>query len=145
MKCPRGDGELIAEIYKGIEVDRCNSCKGMWLDYGELEELEDTAFDADKVKGSLMFRSFRGDLLCPKCQRPMQFFNYRAYNLELDFCDQEHGMWLDAGEEKHVLELMEHRSKNLDRKAKAEVEWAGFLKGLKTKSFGSKVKGLFKK
>jgi len=145
MKCPRCDSELVIEQYKGIEVDRCPSCKGMWLDYGELDELEDTAFDQDTIKGSLMFRSFRGDLLCPKCQRPMQYFNYRAYDLELDFCDQEHGVWLDAGEEKRVPELMEQRITDLNRKTKAEAEWAGFMKNLKSRSFVSKVKGLFKK
>ena len=75
----------------------------------------------------------------------MQRFNYRAYNLELDFCDQEHGVWLDAGEEKRVLELMNERSKDLDRKANAEAEWAGFLKGLKSKSFVSRMKGMFKR
>ena len=145
MKCPRCEGELITEQYKGIEVDRCPSCNGMWLDYGELDQLEDTAFDQDQLKGSLKFRSFRGDLLCPKCQRPMQFFNYRAYKLELDFCDQEHGVWLDAGEEKRVIELMEQRIKDLDRKARAEGEWAGFMKKLKSKSFLDKAKGLFRK
>jgi Zn-finger nucleic acid-binding protein len=117
----------------------------MWLDYGELDQLEDTVFDQDEMKGSLMFRSFRGDLLCPKCQRPMQYFNYRAYDLELDFCDQEHGVWLDAGEEKRVRELMEKRIKDLKRKAKAEDEWAGFVKKLKSKSFAGKVKDLFRK
>ncbi len=145
MKCPRCGSESFTEQYKGIEVDQCSNCKDMWLDYGELDELEDTAFDRDGVKGSLMFRSFRGDLLCPKCQRPMQFFNYRAYDLELDFCDQEHGVWLDAGEEKRVLELMEQRIKDLNRKARAKAEWAGFVKNLKSKSFFGKVKELFKK
>ena len=145
MKCPRCEAELITEQYQGIEVDRCPSCNGMWLDYGELDQLEDTVFDQDDMKGSLMFRSFRGDLLCPKCQRPMQFFRYRAYDLELDFCDQEHGVWLDAGEEKRVLELMEQRIKDLNRKARAEDEWAGFVRKLKSKFFVDKVKDLFKK
>ncbi|MFC1944351.1 zf-TFIIB domain-containing protein [Chloroflexota bacterium] len=109
MKCPRCNGELTPEQYEGIEVDRCIVCKGMWLDYGELEMLEDTAFDENEEKGSLMYRSFQGDLLCPKCQRPMQFFSYRATNLELDFCDQQHGVWLDAGEDKRILKTMEKR------------------------------------
>ena len=145
MKCPRCQGELITEQYKEIEVDRCAKCEGMWLDYGELDQLEDIVLDEDEMKGSLMFRSMRGDLLCPKCQRPMQFFNYRAYDLELDFCDQGHGVWLDAGEEKRVLELMERRIKDLKRKGSAEAEWAGFVRKLKSKSFSKKVKGLFGK
>ena len=75
----------------------------------------------------------------------MQRFNYRAYNLELDFCEQGHGTWLDAGEETRVLELMEQRIKDLDRKAKAEAEWGGFLRKLRSPSFFDKMKGLFRK
>lgn len=145
MKCPRCDGELKVAKFKGVEIDRCSNCNGIWLDYGELDQLEDTILDKDDIKGSLMFRSFRSDLLCPKCQHPMQYFNYRAYDLELDFCDQEHGVWLDAGEEKRVLELMEQRIKNLKRKSKAEDEWGDFIKNLKSPSFTGKLKGLFKK
>jgi Zn-finger nucleic acid-binding protein len=145
MKCPRCHAELKVEDYRGIEVDRCPGCGGMWLDYGELDQLEDTVFDKDELKGSLMFRSFEGELVCPKCGGRMQRFNYRAYNLELDFCEQEHGVWLDAGEEKRVMELMKQRIKDLDRKGKAEAEWGNFLAKLGSPSFLDKVKGLFRK
>tara|TARA_Y100000310_G_C20354512_1_gene655987 strand:+ start:223 stop:576 length:354 start_codon:yes stop_codon:yes gene_type:complete len=117
----------------------------MWLDYGELDQLEDTVFDKDKLKGSLMFRSFDSELVCPKCEGRMQRFNYRAYNMELDFCEQEHGVWLDAGEEKRVLELMKQRIKDLNRKANAEKEWGDFLTKLKSPSFLDKAKRLFRK
>ena len=144
MNCPSCNSELRVENYKGTEVDRCPNCKGMWLDYGELDQLEDTVFDKDKLKGSLMFRSFESELVCPKCGGRMQRFNYRAYNLELDFCERGHGTWLDAGEEKRVLELMEQRIKDLNRKGKAEAEWGNFLRKLRSPSFFSKVKGLFR-
>jgi Zn-finger nucleic acid-binding protein len=75
----------------------------------------------------------------------MQLFNYRAYNLELDFCEQQHGVWLDAGEEKRVMELMKQRIKDIDRKGKAEEEWGNFLAKLGSPSFMDKVKGLFRK
>jgi Zn-finger nucleic acid-binding protein len=136
---------LTVEDYRGIEVDRCPGCGGMWLDYGELDQLEDTVFDKDELKGSLMFRSFEGELACPKCGGRMQLFNYRAYNLELDFCEQQHGVWLDAGEEKRVMELMKQRIKDIDRKGKAEEEWGNFLAKLGSPSFMDKVKGLFRK
>ena len=127
MKCPRCNNELVTEQYENIEVDRCPSCRGMWLDHGELDLLEDTAFDQKETKGSLMFQSYPGELLCPKCQRPMQFFRYRTTNMELDFCDQNHGVWLDAGEEKQVLktmekrvlEIIEQRIKDLNQQKKA--------------------------
>jgi Zn-finger nucleic acid-binding protein len=117
----------------------------MWLDYGELDQLEDTVFDKDEPKGSLKFRSFECDLVCPKCEGRMQRFNYRAHSLELDFCEHEHGIWLDADEEKRVLEIMRKRSKGLDRKVKAEMEWDSFLSKLGSPSFLDKAKRLFRK
>ena len=146
MNCPRcGNAELRVEHYRGIEVDRCPQCQGMWLDYGELDQLEDEVLDVDEIKGMLVYGSVKGELPCPKCGKAMTSFRYRANNLELDLCEQGHGTWLDAGEEKRVLELMKQRIKDLDRKAKAEGEWGDFLKGLRSPSFAGKVKRLFKK
>ena len=144
MNCPRCRNELKIEKYKGVEVDRCPRCEGMWLDYHELDQLEDTVMDDDRIKGTVMFRSDGSELVCPRCEGPMRWFRYRQYNLELDFCEAEHGFWLDRGEEKRVLEIMEQRIKNLKRSASAEVEWAKFLSGFKSKSFFSKLKDLFK-
>jgi Zn-finger nucleic acid-binding protein len=145
MYCPRCHVELGIEMHKDIEVDRCPACGGMWLDYGELDQLEDTVYDKDELKGSLMFRSFDSELVCSKCEGRMQCFNYRAYNLELDFCEQGHGAWLDAGEEKQVVDFMKQRIKDLDRKGKAENEWEGFLAKLGSPSFIDKAKRLFRK
>lgn len=145
MDCPRCKVELKTEDYRGIDVDRCPQCQGMWLDYGELDQLEDEVLDRDDIKGTLVYGSFKGDLPCPKCGRPMSAFSYRANNLQLDLCEQGHGTWLDAGEEKRVLDLMEQRIKDLDRKSRAEAEWGGMLQGLRSPSFAGKVKRLFKK
>lgn len=145
MNCPRCKTELKVEDHKGIEVDQCPQCQGMWLDYGELDQLEDLVLDEDEIKGTIVYSPLKGELLCPHCEKPMQRFSYRAYNLELDLCEQGHGTWLDAGEEDRVLEIMGQRIKDLDRKAKAEVEWDNFLRKLRSPSFFSKVKGLFKK
>lgn len=145
MKCPRCNVDFKLEKHKGIEVDRCPRCEGMWLDYGELDQLEDTALDDDQIKGTMMFSSQGSELSCPRCERPMKWFRYRHYDMELDFCEQEHGFWLDKGEEKRVVEIMEQRIKDLKRSAGAQVEWDKFLSGLKSKSFMDKVKDLFKK
>lgn len=145
MNCPRCKSILSKQTYKGVEVDRCSRCKGMWLDYHELDELEDTVMDDDDEKGMVMFRSFQGDLHCPVCDSGMQMFNYRAFELELDYCPSEHGFWLDAGEEKRVLEIMEQRPKDLKRAANAEGEWAGMMKRLKSKGFADKMKGMFRR
>ena len=145
MRCPRCGSELKIETHKGIEVDRCSSCEGMWLDHHELDQLEDTVLDDDPVKGTMMFTSGGSDLLCPRCQSHMRWFRYRQYNVELDFCEAEHGFWLDKGEEKRVVEIMAQRIKNLKRSASAEVAWGSFLSNVNSRSFMGKVKDLFKK
>lgn len=52
----------------------------------------------------------------------MNAFNYRAHNLELDMC-VDHGYWLDAGEDKRVLDLIEARARDLRRISRAEAGW----------------------
>lgn len=37
MRCPKCGMELIEIDYKGIKVDKCSECEGVWLDAGELE------------------------------------------------------------------------------------------------------------
>jgi len=39
MKCPKCGMDLIEIDYKGIKVDKCSSCEGIWLDAGELETI----------------------------------------------------------------------------------------------------------
>ena len=39
MHCPKC-GHPLAELdYKGIKIDRCMHCQGIWLDAGELEQI----------------------------------------------------------------------------------------------------------
>lgn len=48
MRCPKCGMELIEIDYKGIEVDKCSGCGGIWLDAGELEavsKLEKSGLD----------------------------------------------------------------------------------------------------
>ena len=48
MKCPKCGMELIEIDYKGIKVDKCSRCEGIWLDAGEFEtisKLERTGLD----------------------------------------------------------------------------------------------------
>ena len=54
MNCPRCKAELKTEQYEGIEIDRCPDCAGMWLDYPELDQLEDIVLEQDEVKGTLI-------------------------------------------------------------------------------------------
>ena len=37
MRCPKCGMQLIEIDYRGIEIDKCSECEGVWLDAGELE------------------------------------------------------------------------------------------------------------
>jgi hypothetical protein len=39
MHCPKCGMDLIAIDYRGVEVDKCSACDGVWLDAGELETI----------------------------------------------------------------------------------------------------------
>ena len=44
MKCPScNDTSLVMTDRQGVEIDYCPSCRGIWLDRGELDKLLDRA------------------------------------------------------------------------------------------------------
>jgi Zn-finger nucleic acid-binding protein len=130
MKCPKCLAGLVKKSYKGMmEVECCPNCRGMWLDFDELDRLEDVVFDRDDLKGSLIHRQVVSDAFCPLCGAPLQEFQYRLFDLKLEFCPvARHGFWLDAGEDEWVLEVMRRRAAEMSRKLDAEMEWRKTLK-----------------
>jgi uncharacterized protein len=57
MHCPKCGQKLSTERYGKVEVDVCPSCKGMWLDAKELEEI------VKNTKISHTFRNFLNTVL----------------------------------------------------------------------------------
>jgi Zn-finger nucleic acid-binding protein len=43
FKCPKDEGDLFVYNHFGTEIDICEKCGGVWLDYGEKEEIEKRA------------------------------------------------------------------------------------------------------
>jgi hypothetical protein len=44
MKCPQdADVDLVMTERQGVEIDYCPSCRGVWLDRGELDKILDRA------------------------------------------------------------------------------------------------------
>jgi Zn-finger nucleic acid-binding protein len=149
LTCPRDGAELKVEHHRGIEVDHCPTCNGRWLDHHELDQLEaTTGASEDERRATISFGERRSDLKCPVCGKTMTVFNYRAYDLEIDTCEEQHGFWLDPGEEGRVRDIVEERIRNLDRKASAEASWGNFIDGLKGGGGGggiwNQITGLFK-
>jgi len=131
MICPKCKSTLVKKSYKGMmEVDSCPNCRGMWLDFDELDRLEDVTFDQDEHKGSLIHHKTETNYPCPHCDSNLREFQYRLYQLKLDYCENQHGFWLDAGEDVRVMGIMAIRAEEIERKVDAEAEWRGVLKRL---------------
>lgn len=48
MKCPLDQTELLITERQGVEIDYCPTCRGVWLDRGELDKLIDRADAYDR-------------------------------------------------------------------------------------------------
>jgi Zn-finger nucleic acid-binding protein len=136
MKCPNCGAELVETKRDGVDAQGCPACKGAWLSRQELDQLENKAFDlGDDEKGSLVFSSAPSARKCPQCGEPMRSFSYRLYDLELEFCEAGHGYWLDADEDKRVLDLMREEEARVKRSERAEDRWSSLLRHLRSHAF----------
>lgn len=105
MDCPKCNSEMqilnIETLQGKVEIDRCNSCHGLWFDNGEAEKLKgdwmaDFADSGDPGVGKT-YNTVR-DIQCPRCSKPMTKINDpKQRHLEYEACE-EHGMFMDAGE-----------------------------------------------
>ncbi len=57
MHCPKCGQKLDTEKYGNVEVDVCPSCKGMWLDSQELEQI------IESTRVSATFKKFLSAIL----------------------------------------------------------------------------------
>lgn len=134
MICPVCKKDTLVVEYKQIELDYCQSCKGIWFDSGELELL------LEKV-GVEGFCPSLGDMLklpeahvsekkrkCPICTKNMRKVKIGGKaEVVVDVCGECHGLWFDGGE---VASLMKIALEDLKAKKETESEVIGFLQGV---------------
>jgi Zn-finger nucleic acid-binding protein len=142
MKCPKCNVDLKPRNDRGVEVEACPNCQGMWLTPAELDELENEAFSHEENKGSLYVTSYETEFKCPVCAQPLKEFDYRFFDLQLECCP-EHGFWLDKDEDDQILELMRGEEARVERKFGTEGSWVNYINHLRSPSFFSRVKDLF--
>ena len=124
LTCPRDGAELKPGLVDNIAVAECATCHGAWFDLGALEQLERSATQDDAaLAGTIEFLETEDTLRCPSCGKPMQRFDYRAHNLQLDACDEEHGFWVDPGKADRVREIMHEREADMRRASSADTTW----------------------
>jgi Zn-finger nucleic acid-binding protein len=142
MKCPKCNVDLKTQNDRGVVVEACPKCQGMWLTPAELDQLENEAFGNEANKGSLYVTSYATEFKCPVCAAPLKEFDYRFFDLQIECCP-EHGFWLDKNEDNQILELMRGEEARIERKFGTEDSWSKYINHLRSPSFFGKVKDLF--
>lgn len=144
-RCPVDDFTLAPESYEGVEIDRCPHCRGVWLDAGELEAVQDNQDSdfrdvpeskLDTVSGAIgMAKAASEDTYnCVVCDSDLIKKEYApSSQIMIDNCPKGHGMWLDAGELSRLQMFYEDQTDMADIFAEFDEQKAGL--GAKLKSF----------
>jgi len=105
MICTACKDDMIVVEYHNIELDYCNSCKGVWFDSGELElllksyGLEETKAFFDDILNSQEATSSEEKRKCPICGRKIKKTAIGGQpEILIDACRDGHGLWFDGGE-----------------------------------------------
>ena len=96
---------MVEKDFGSVSVDVCeNGCKGIWFDWGELKDLDEShegvskaleeALTSQRVKDT-----DREPLKCPKCGLKMHAHKYKsAKQVNVDECYACGGFFLDSGD-----------------------------------------------
>ena len=113
MQCPVCKNSMVILELDKVEIDYCPSCKGIWLDNGELELLME---DQDEDKKQKSFKSVNDvpekKYRCPICNKKMDKVEYEDSQIIIDRCKNEHGLWFDKGELSSLLKQYESDQDN---------------------------------
>lgn len=135
--CPRCDTLLKSidlKLNGTFLIERCDQCMGLFFDPGELEALLEATvsnvFLIDRVGLDGINLRRQPDqypvsyIKCPVCSNLMNRVNFGARSgVIIDRC-KAHGVWLDGGELRHLMEWMKMGGQllNQERQEQARLE-----------------------
>jgi Zn-finger nucleic acid-binding protein len=111
----------------GVEIDRCVSCRGTWLDHGELQLIADLAGvrPGGLTTALIQARKLRGGRRrCPRCLRRLGVVDVGGVSpLEIDRCPGGCGLWFDDGEMEQFIARFDEGEKGAV--ARFFADWFG--------------------
>jgi hypothetical protein len=90
LMCPNDNSPMSTVDRSGVQFDMCPTCRGVWLDRGEMEKLMDAARTEGAQQGGAP-QGGPGDSFRPKSYPPQALGGYRGER-------GEHGEWGERGE-----------------------------------------------
>ncbi len=119
MHCPKCSTDLKVSKLLGVRIDRCPSCMGSWFDRNELRKARNQA-DSDLAwmeinlwKETDGFHVKRESVQCPSCGEKMASVGYADTGIQIDYCSECGGIWLDSGEFRQIIQSLEHDIDNM--------------------------------
>ena len=151
MKCPIDQGELQKRIYEAdIEIDECTTCLGIWLDKGELEQIEQSKMNDYRqyLESQSNTNPFSNPtmshgqpveplpptpdrkLTCPKCGDVMHQREHGLFSgILIDCCVGCQGIWLDKGELQDI-EIFYEKHQSQESQMPHQGFFDAFISGL---------------
>lgn len=108
MNCPICEEPMVVLELHQIEVDHCLTCKGVWLDTGELELLLEGAFNRDRLLETFDKdpKTTEKKIRCPICSKKMTKMLCGEFSkICIDSCPNNDGVWFDKGELNGVIAM----------------------------------------
>ena len=105
MKCPscaHADLKPVL-VERGVVVDHCAECEGIWLDRGELALVADDPRRIEEKLERALERRKPVDMPSPVTGKAMEEFTYEG-GARIDYCADSGGLWFDAEELQTLLE-----------------------------------------
>lgn len=107
MKCPKCDGSMEQIQNPFADFERCTSCKGLWLDMLEHEDLREVAeaIDIGDPKVGKKFNA-KQNVYCPACSNSklLAMVDPHQPHIWYESCPTCYGRFYDAGEFKDLSE-----------------------------------------
>lgn len=108
MECPKCQAQFETVSFAEIEVERCVSCRGLWFDMLEHDDLVkikgSEAIDIGEDEVGEKYSNMR-DIKCPQCALHMiPMVDKDQFHIKYESCPACYGAFFDAGEFRDLKE-----------------------------------------
>jgi len=113
MNCPNCSIALVQKNIQGIQIDECEQCEGIWLEEAELRQVKDKIdsdlnwMDFEILKHPEKFKPKAKRTACPSCKKAMSVLDYDETKVEIDYCTDCKGVWLEKNELESIIAALE--------------------------------------
>lgn len=133
MNCPKCRGQSLSRSLgpKGIAIDVCRSCHGIWLDKGEVYYYSVKPQKTFEALKQAYAKTDASERECPRCRVKMREVRFLQADLALDACPSCGGNWFDDGEISALNRALgtglDVKSQPSVQKAEEDVSWRGLI------------------